>query len=46
VRRLVELANPRPRYAGLGNIGGFTRAAGIDAKPGQYVMIWGRSVLL
>jgi FAD-dependent urate hydroxylase len=43
VRRFVEPANPGPRYAGLGNTGGFTRAAGIDAKPGQYAMIWGRA---
>lgn len=41
-RGLIDPANPRPRYTGLGNTGGFTRAAGIDAVPGDYVMIWGR----
>ncbi|MFC6883695.1 MULTISPECIES: FAD-dependent oxidoreductase [Actinomadura] len=41
-RGLIDPANPRPRYTGLGNTGGFTRAAGVDAEPGDYVMIWGR----
>lgn len=42
VRRAVDPANPDPRYSGLGNTGGFTRAARIDAEPGDYNMIWGR----
>ncbi len=42
-RTLIDPANPRPRYAGLGNTGGFTRTPGIDARPGDYVMIWGRN---
>jgi 2-polyprenyl-6-methoxyphenol hydroxylase-like FAD-dependent oxidoreductase len=41
-RRLIDPANPQPRYTGLGNTGGFTRTSGIDAKPGDYLMVWGR----
>ncbi|WP_067817580.1 FAD-dependent oxidoreductase [Actinomadura kijaniata] len=43
-RGLIDAANPRPRYSGLGNTGGFAPAAGVDldAAPGDYVMIWGR----
>jgi FAD-dependent urate hydroxylase len=41
-RRLIDPANPRPLYTGLGNTGGFTWTSGIDANPGDYVMVWGR----
>ncbi len=41
-RTAIDPSNPGPRYTGLGNIGGFTRTADIDAEPGDYVMIWGR----
>lgn len=41
-RTAIAPSNPAPRYTGLGNIGGFTRTSGIDAEPGDYVMIWGR----
>jgi len=44
-RTIIDPANPRPRYTGLGNTGGFTRAAAVsdfDAPPGEYAMIWGR----
>jgi FAD-dependent urate hydroxylase len=41
-RTIIDSANPGPRYVGLGNTGGFTRTAEVDAEPGDYVMIWGR----
>ncbi|MFC4908691.1 FAD-dependent monooxygenase [Actinomadura gamaensis] len=41
-RTSIDPANPRPRYTGLGNTGGFTRTADLDAAPGDYVMTWGR----
>jgi FAD-dependent urate hydroxylase len=41
-RRIIDPAAPRPRYTGLGNIGGFTRNASIDARPGPYKMIFGK----
>ncbi|MCO6009669.1 FAD-dependent monooxygenase [Actinoallomurus purpureus] len=46
-RSIIDPANPAPRYTGLGNTGAFTRGAGIDAgidaDPGDYMMIWGRN---
>jgi len=41
-RRIIDPAAPEPRYTGLGNIGGFTRAARVAAKPGTYVMVFGK----
>ena len=41
-RRIIDPAAPGPRYTGLGNIGGFTRDALVDTKPGIYVMVWGK----
>jgi FAD-dependent urate hydroxylase len=41
-RRIIDPAAPEPRYTGLGNIGGFTRNASVNTKPGIYVMVWGR----
>ena len=41
-RRIIDPAAPEPRYTGLGNIGGFTRDASVDTKPGIYVMVWGK----
>jgi 2-polyprenyl-6-methoxyphenol hydroxylase-like FAD-dependent oxidoreductase len=48
VRAAIDPAAPAPRYTGLGNTGGFTRAADVapdsgDYPPGDYVMIWGRN---
>ncbi len=44
-RALIDPRNPRPRYTGLGNTGGFVPAAlveGFAGRPGDYVMVWGR----
>jgi FAD-dependent urate hydroxylase len=41
-RRIIDPDAPEPRYTGLGNIGGFTRNASVDTKPGIYVMVWGK----
>jgi 2-polyprenyl-6-methoxyphenol hydroxylase-like FAD-dependent oxidoreductase len=41
-RRIIDPAAPEPRYTGLGNIGGFTRDASVNTKPGIYVMVWGK----
>jgi FAD-dependent urate hydroxylase len=41
-RRIIDPAASEPRYTGLGNIGGFTRHASVDTRPGIYVMVWGR----
>jgi FAD-dependent urate hydroxylase len=41
-RRIIDPAAPEPRFTGLGNIGGFTRNATVNTKPGIYVMIWGK----
>jgi 2-polyprenyl-6-methoxyphenol hydroxylase-like FAD-dependent oxidoreductase len=41
-RRIIDPAAPEPRYAGLGNIGGFSRNVSVDTGPGIYVMVWGK----
>src|ERR687898_3578310 len=41
-RRIIDPAAPKPRYTGLGNIGGFTRNAPVNTEPGIYVMTWGK----
>src|ERR671917_720696 len=41
-RQIIDPAAPGPRYTGLGNIGGFTRDASVDTKPGIYAMVWGK----
>ena len=41
-RRIIDPNAPGPRYTGLGNIGGFTRVAGVAIEPGAYVMMFGR----
>ena len=41
-RRIIDPAAPEPRYTGLCNIGGFTRDASVDTRPGIYVMVWGK----
>jgi len=41
-RRIIDPDAPEPRYTGLGNIGGFTRNAAVNTKPGIYVMVWGK----
>jgi FAD-dependent urate hydroxylase len=41
-RRIIDPVAPEPRYTGLGNIGGFTRDASVDTRPGIYVMVWGK----
>jgi FAD-dependent urate hydroxylase len=40
-RRIIDPAAPAPRYTGLGNIGGFTRAP-VPSMAGAYVMVFGR----
>src|SRR5262249_29255623 len=42
VRRLIDPGAPAPRYTGLGNVGGFTTRASIDAPPGTYRMVFGK----
>ncbi|TDW18667.1 FAD-dependent oxidoreductase [Kribbella kalugense] len=41
-RKVIDPANPGPRYTGLGNTGGFARGVELDAEPGSYVMVWGK----
>lgn len=41
-RAIIDPAAPRPRYTGLGNIGGFARGTSVTARPGQYEMIFGK----
>jgi 2-polyprenyl-6-methoxyphenol hydroxylase-like FAD-dependent oxidoreductase len=41
-RRIIDPAAPEPHYTGLGNIGGFTRNAAVDAAPGMYRMVFGK----
>jgi len=41
-RAIIDPAAPKPRYTGLGNIGGFTRSASVTARPGQYEMVFGK----
>ena len=42
VRRIIDPAAPAPRYTGMGNVGGYSRATVVGAKPGTYVMIFGK----
>jgi 2-polyprenyl-6-methoxyphenol hydroxylase-like FAD-dependent oxidoreductase len=42
VRSVIDEDAPRPRYTGLGNIGGFSNAKVADARPGLYRMIFGK----
>ena len=41
-RQIIDPAGPPPRYTGLGNIGGFARTPVVTAKPGAYVMMFGK----
>jgi FAD-dependent urate hydroxylase len=41
-RQLIDPRAPQPRYTGLGNIGGYSRARVTGARPGIYVMTFGR----
>ena len=43
-RRIIDPAAPEPRYAGLGNVGGFSHASvsGLGLRPGTYVMMFGK----
>jgi 2-polyprenyl-6-methoxyphenol hydroxylase-like FAD-dependent oxidoreductase len=41
-RSLIDASAPTPRYAGLGNTGGFARTDAIAVQPGKYEMIWGK----
>jgi 2-polyprenyl-6-methoxyphenol hydroxylase-like FAD-dependent oxidoreductase len=41
-RRIIDPGAPGPHYTGLGNVGGLTREAVVDAPPGTYAMIWGK----
>jgi FAD-dependent urate hydroxylase len=46
VRSVIDPRAPRPRYAGMGNVGALARVPGLDvgteAADGDYRMIWGR----
>jgi 2-polyprenyl-6-methoxyphenol hydroxylase-like FAD-dependent oxidoreductase len=42
VRSIIDPAAPKPRYTGLGNIGGFSTVQLADAAPGAYRMIFGK----
>lgn len=42
-RKIIDAGAPGPRYTGLGNVGGFTRDAEVGARPGDYIMVWGKS---
>jgi 2-polyprenyl-6-methoxyphenol hydroxylase-like FAD-dependent oxidoreductase len=42
-RKIIDADAPGPRYTGLGNVGGFTRGAEIGARPGDYIMVWGKN---
>jgi 2-polyprenyl-6-methoxyphenol hydroxylase-like FAD-dependent oxidoreductase len=42
-RKVIDPGAPGPRYTGLGNVGGFTRGADVGARPGDYVMVWGKN---
>jgi FAD-dependent urate hydroxylase len=42
VRTLIDPAAPAPTYAGLANIGGYTRGVAVDAEPGSQIMIFGK----
>ena len=41
-RSIIDPAAPRPRYTGLGNIGGYCRTAAVETRPGQYEMVFGK----
>lgn len=41
-RRIIDAAAPAPRDIRLGNLGGFTRTPAVTAKPGAYVMLFGK----
>lgn len=43
VRRLIDPGAPSARYVPKLNLGGFSRATGLGARPGDYEMIFGRS---
>jgi 2-polyprenyl-6-methoxyphenol hydroxylase-like FAD-dependent oxidoreductase len=42
VRSLLDSDAPKPRYTGMGNVGGFCRLTGIEPDGGDYRMIWGK----
>jgi FAD-dependent urate hydroxylase len=41
-RAIIDPTSPKPRYSGLGNIGGFVRGASVTARPSQYEMVFGK----
>ncbi|HEX6869487.1 MAG TPA: FAD-dependent monooxygenase [Micromonosporaceae bacterium] len=41
-RSVIDPNAPRPRYTGLGDVGGFVRSADLATRPGEYRLIWGR----
>jgi FAD-dependent urate hydroxylase len=43
-RRIIDPAAPEPRYAGLGNVGGFSQGPlpPLGVQPGTYVMMFGK----
>jgi 2-polyprenyl-6-methoxyphenol hydroxylase-like FAD-dependent oxidoreductase len=42
VRTIIDPNAPAPTYAGLINLGGYVRAAQVEAEPGSYTMIFGK----
>ncbi|HEY0138887.1 MAG TPA: FAD-dependent monooxygenase [Nannocystis sp.] len=42
VRQILDPGAPRPRYTGLGNMGGFTPAGRVDVPSGACTMVFGR----
>ena len=41
-RAIIDPDSPKPRYSGLGNIGGYARGASVTARTGQYEMVFGK----
>ncbi len=41
-RRTIDRSAPLPRYTGLGNIGGYSRAEVPRGRPGEYIMTFGK----
>jgi FAD-dependent urate hydroxylase len=42
VRAIIDREAPVPTYAGLVSLGGYVRAAPVEAHPGSYTMIFGK----
>src|SRR2546430_1055084 len=42
VRAIIDPNAPTPTYAGLVNLGGYVRGAGVKAESGSYTMVFGK----